>query len=327
MKKSLLVSALAFAVCGMLSAAEITHPMEYTLDLADGGLTEVKFADNSQYGTKGVSTRQDNTPPDWSALVKPNKPKAGDTVRVTGKLTFDMDIDNLYVNLVDNSPAANYWLRLSKGESAEGDTIIKDIKAGVPVDVDITFTLTADVKAKCIFNMAYGEQNGKLTTCKVERVGKSFVGDPEVLASLGRPKGQQTYKINLGDVSKLITFERGNDAFQAIFSFTSACGEWLPQKGDKVIITYKGTSNVDIDEPILLTLVENTAAVGWWKDLISTSEDKFQEFTEAGQVKAGKKFKTKLEFTLAESCKEGISVQMYYKNYEGASPAMLKFAK
>lgn len=327
MKKTILASALALAMCGILSAAEITHPMEYTLDLADGGLTEFKFVDNSQYGTKGVSTRQDNTPPDWSGLVKPNKPKKGDTVRVTGKLTFDMDIDNLYVNLVDNSPAANYWLRLSKGESAEGDTIIKDVKAGVPVDVDIVFTLTADVKAKCIFNMAYGEQNGGLTTCKVERVGKSFVGDPEILASLGRPKGQQTYKIDLGDVSKLITFERGNDAFQAIFSFTKECGEWLPQKGDKVIITYKGTSNVDINEPILLTLVENTAAVGWWKDLISDGEDKFQEFTKADQVKAGKKFKTKLEFTLKESCKEGISVQMYYKNYEGASPAMLKFAK
>ena len=127
MKKTILASALALAMCGILSAAEITHPMEYTLDLADGGLTEFKFVDNSQYGTKGVSTRQDNTPPDWSGLVKPNKPKKGDTVRVTGKLTFDMDIDNLYVNLVDNSAAANYWLRLSKGESSEGDTIIKDV--------------------------------------------------------------------------------------------------------------------------------------------------------------------------------------------------------
>ena len=45
---------------------------------------------------KGRSTRQDNNPPDWSNLVKPNKPKAGDTVHVTGKLTFDMDIDQYH---------------------------------------------------------------------------------------------------------------------------------------------------------------------------------------------------------------------------------------
>ena len=327
MKKTLLASALALVVCGMMSAAEITHPMEYTLDLADGGTTEFKFVDNSQYGTKGRSTRQDNNPPDWSSLVKPNKPKAGDTVHVTGKLTFDMDIDHLYVNLVDNSPAANYWTRVTEQKDEKDELSIDNIKAGVPVDVDITFTIKTDVKSKLIFNMAYGEQNGGLTNCKVERVTKSFVGDPEILASLGRPKGQQTYKIDLGDVSKLITFERGNDAFQAIFSFTKECGEWLPQKGDKVIITYKGTSNIDINEPILITLVENTAAVGWWKDLISDSEDKFLEFTKADTVKAGKKFKTKVEFTLKESCKEGISVQMYYKNYDGASPAMLKFAK
>ena len=72
--------------------------------------------------------------------------KAGDTVHVTGKLTFDMDIDHLYVNLVDNSPAANYWTRVTEQKDEKDELSIDNIKAGVPVDVDITFTIKTDVK-------------------------------------------------------------------------------------------------------------------------------------------------------------------------------------
>ena len=313
MKKIITVIAAALAVT---TASFARAPMQYVLDLADtDAATKIKFIDNSQYGTKGMSERQNDAKLNWTKLCKPNKPQKGDTIRVTGRVTFDTDIDNLYINLIDDSN----WTRFTQYTDEKSAPSIH-VTAGVPVDIDMIFEVKKNVSSHVWFKMGYGKQNKKIAKATIQRVTDSFVGDEELLASLAMPKEPYTFTVNLQDNNKLMMFERGSDSnFGYITSITADfVNGWLPRKGDTVIIKYKGTSDIDIDA-LQITIAENTAAVGWWKNLETNSYPTF-----AQGIVAGQEFEAECAFELTAGAIEGASVQIIYA---GTKPAMLKASK
>jgi len=338
--------ALSLVSCGSTGgsakapAAGYEHPMTYTLDISEGlSSAEMAFADNSQYGTKSRSTRQDNTPPDWSALVKPNRPQVGDKVRVVGRFTSDMDIDHLYINLVDNSPAANYWTRLTFNNDEMAEPSIDDIKAGVPVDIDYTFELTGKCISKLIFNMAYGEQNGGLANFTFEKVADSDIGTPSgdyvVVENHKEPK---VYEFDLSKDLAYVTLSPNypwvngvQDTmadpldYQAIVAITNKFNldtDW-PIAGDKIKVYWKTRSNNNI-AALHCRAVENTAAVNWWKeiDAVGGAGKVIHEGIEADAV-------TEIEFEieLVEAPLEGISLCIWNNLDESDGSSLLTYVR
>ena len=291
MKKILSIAAAAALVMSLVScgstggaakksSATFDHPMTYTLDMADSELgTEIKFVDNSQYGTKKRSTRQNNnTCPTWTKMVKVNKPQVGDKVRVTGIITSSIDIDHLYINLVDNSPAANYWGRVA-APTEESEPSIDNVKAGEPVTIDYTFDITAKVLGNLILNMAYGEQNDGMATLTVERVCASDIGTPNGEIIDPQHKEPKTWEFDISknlayvEVKPEYPWENGVQNtmadplyYQAVVSIMGLFGEDMPIAGDKLHLTWRTRSSGDIAE-LQIRAVENTAAVNWWKEL------------------------------------------------------------
>ena len=351
MKKLLSIAAAAALALSLVSrgstcgakapAAGYEHPMTYTLDISEGLANPVmKFADNSQYGTKGRSTRQDNTPPDWSSIVKVNRPQVGDKIRVVGRFTSDMDIDHLYINVVDNSPAANYWTRLSGNNDEMAEPSIDDIKAGVPVDVDVTFELTAKCISKLIFNMAYGEQNGDLATFTFEKVADCDIGTPSgdfvVVENHKEPK---VYELDLSKDLAYLELKPNYPwvngvqdtmadplSYEAIVASTNKFDmdkDW-PIKGDKLKIYWKTRSNNNISA-LHCRVVENTAAVpNWWKELdVNAGSGKVvHENIVADDV-------TEIEFELefAEAPIEGVSLCIWNDLDESDGSSLLTYVR
>ncbi|MCQ2572984.1 MAG: hypothetical protein MJ182_03720 [Treponema sp.] len=353
MKKLLTIAAaavlgLSLVSCGSTGGsgakkqeAGYVHPMTYTLDLSEGLSDPVMvMVDNSQYGTKNRSTRQDNNPPDWSSIVKPNRPQVGDTVRVIGRFTSDMDIDHLYVNLVDNSPAANYWTRLTNNNDEMAEPSIDDIKAGVPVDVDLSFEITAACKSKLIFNMAYGEQNGGLATFTFEKVGDCDIGTPvgdfEVKENHKTPK---VYEFDLSKDLAYVTLEPNypwvNGAqdtmadpvnYQAIVAITSKFDldyDW-PIAGDTIKVYWKTRSNNDISA-LHCRAVENTADVpNWWKEIDEVGGG---GKVIAENIKNGEVTEIEWEMVLSDAPISGISLCIWNDLAESDGSSLLTYVR
>lgn len=156
----------------------VEHPIEYILDLAEIG--NFKFQNNSFYGDSGKSTRQICL--NFTKFIRRNKPRVGDTVRITGVLISPIDIDNLIVGIVDDSVSADYWLNLSKDGLTDAaqrkisDTSVSNIKAGVPYNLDVTFKVKHKMGLRFTVQLAYGEQNGKPCKMQVQRLSKSYFG-------------------------------------------------------------------------------------------------------------------------------------------------------
>lgn len=313
-------------------AAGYVHPMTYTLDIADGG-ESFSFSDNSQYGEKGISTRQ--VVVDLTPIVKPNKVQKGDTVVVKGKIVSDMDIDSLRIGPVDDSAAANYWTNLCNGP----DTFITDVKAGVPVELDYTFPMDAGMKGNFKICFAYGEQNGGLAKCTTERVCESDIGTPQgdfvVVENHKEPK---VYEFDLSKDMAYVTFEPNypwvdgvQDTmadpvnYQAIISITHKFDmdtDW-PIAGDTIKCYWKTRSNNDI-AAIHCRAVENTAAVGWWKEIDEVGgEGKII----AEDIKADEVSEITWEMKLVEAPLEGISLCIWNNLEESDGSSLLTYVR
>ncbi len=337
MKKIFAFSAAA-ALCGMIlsgcastgaasgnkggaTTPSVPHPRTYTLDLIDSG-AKFSFLPN-QYGEKGRSDYQNNA--DFTSFIKADKPQAGDTIEVYYKATSDVDLDFVMCNLVDTSPAANYWTVLN-ADADKDQGFGVDVKAGVPFEGHFTYVIDKPVKGKLTLQLAYGSQNGKAANLTFERVAETTDTSNEVA-----PRGAKNFDIELQKAAALINLgpnldNNGNIAnYQAIIDLTSAFGNDLPKAGDTVTIKYKGTSDRDIPQ-IMFTLVENTAAVGWWRDLVSNDNaTKFKVLAE--NVKAGELIEASVEVPITVDAVEGTSIQIFYDVFDGASGAFLKIAK
>ncbi len=328
--------ALSLVSCGSTGgskkapAAGYIHPMTYTLDLADGGDTVVNN-DNSQYGEKGKSTRQ--AVHDLTPIVKPNKPQAGDTVVLKGKFTTPFDIDSLLINLIDDSAAANYWTTLSD------EVILTDVKAGTPVELDLTFPINKKMIGNFKVQFAYGEQNGDPTTFAVERVCDSDIGTPVGdYVAVENHKEPKVYEFDLSKDLAYVTFEPNypwvdgvQDTmadpvnYQAIVAITQKFDlekDW-PIVGDVIKVYWKTRSNNDI-AAIHCRAVENTAAVGWWKEIDEVGgEGKII----AENVKADEVTVIEWEMKLVEAPVEGISLCIWNNLDESDGSSLLTYVR
>ncbi|MCQ2572810.1 MAG: hypothetical protein MJ182_02815 [Treponema sp.] len=306
------------------------HPMTYVLDLADTG-DSITFVDNTQYGESGKSTRQ--AKPAWSKLLKPNKVKNGDTVRIVGRITSDKDLDSVMVGIADDSSAVNYWLNLYDPD--ESEQYFTDIKAGVPFDVDMEFPVVANMVQNFILNLGYGEQNDGFATFTFERVCESDIGmtPPEEKPARTEPKEFVV------DISRDLAFvemkpeypwENGIQNtladpthYQATVDVTKIFGEDLPIAGDTLTLTWNTKPSIDI-AALKIRFVENTASVpGWWKEIDVTPGEGHVVHE---NLKAYEKAEIHASLVIGESPIEGISFCITYDLDAGVSGCTLMYA-
>ncbi|MCQ2572985.1 MAG: hypothetical protein MJ182_03725 [Treponema sp.] len=334
MKKLLTIAALAVLGLGLVSCgstggaakpakAGYPHPMTYTLDIASATKDGViKMADNSQYGTKGETTRQTSYTDkvSWYSIVKPNKPQKGDKIHLVGRLTSAIDIDNLYYSIVDNSSA---WTRLDAGANLN---VIPNVKAGVPFDIDVELELIAKAGGECMLVLAYGEQNGEPSDFTVEKVAECDIGTPEgdfeVKENHKEPK---VYEFDLSKDLAYVTLDpeypwvNGSQDTMAdplMYSKTveiTKCFDkdydW-PIPGDKIKVYWKTRSNNDISE-LLCRAIENTPAVNWWKEIDAKWVSTQTPTVIAENIKADEVTEITFEIEICEAPIDGISFYIW----------------
>ena len=317
----------AISMIAVLATAAVAETFVFDVSAGSDG-KKLSFPYNS-YGPNYQATAK------FTPLIKGKKPKKGDTVEIYAKGTSNIDLSYIAVDLVDTSAAANYWTLVPP--AAQQDQLgAQDIKAGTPFEIHMTYTLDKDVKGALEFVMRYDDADwtgGKLGS--FAKVGKAAnVTFEQVVKSSDfskvKTRKPKTIKVNVTDAIKLIEMTPAMDNgqivwYQAIFSITELFKDDLPIKGDKITLTYKGTADIAIPE-LKLTLVENTAAVGWWRDLVADDFDsKF--YTWAKDIEPGKVFNASVTIPINVSVEEGISIQMFYEPFEGSKGTFIKFAK
>ena len=346
MKKSLVLAALSLAFCGLLagcassgakstsSAGKSVHPRSYVLDPADGAsAVELKFNDWGQGSNYQAYFDM------WS-FFKVDKPQAGDTVNFKARVTADKDIPGVVVFLVDCSASAGYW------NVVTDDYYILDMKAGEAKDVDLAMALTKNTKGALAVCMAYdGPDHGCQDFAKVkassiftfEKVADTTDTATEVFGEEGagaasHPAEAVTFDINIADAMKLVQFEVGDaDAagnvtnYKAFINVTD-CPQfeyYLPKKGDTVNFTFKGTSDADINTPVVFALVDQSEAAGWW---LEVGADNWNVPMLESAV-AGEEFVATGSMTLAKDCIGGLTVFAIYDNFDGATGALWMYSR
>ncbi len=310
------------------------HPMTYTLDIASATKDGViKMDDNSQYGDKGKTTRQTSytQKTSWYSIVKPNKPQKGDKVHLVGRLTSAIDIDNLYVSLVDNS---SNWTVLNDGEN-----IISDIKAGVPFDIDMELNIVNKVAGECMLVLGYGEQNGTPSDFTAEKVAECDIGSPEGdYVAQENHKEPKVYEFDMSKDMAYVTMEPNypwvdgvQDTmadptnYQTVIAFTQKFDkdiDW-PIPGDKIKIYWKTRSNNDI-AALHCRIIENTPAVNWWKE-IDVNGGAGQVIAE--DIVAGEVTIIEAEFEVAESPIDGISFCLWNDLEDSDGSSLLTYVR
>ena len=317
--------ALSLVSCGSTGGAEkapkagYPHPMTYTLDIASATKDGVVYMDdNSQYGEKGISTRQTSytKKTSWYSIVKPNKPQKGDTVHLVGRLTSPIDIDSLRFQLVDNS---GNWTVLTE----DGGNTITDIKAGVTFDVDMTMNIVNKASGECMLVLAYGEQNGDVVNFTAEKVAECDIGTPSgdfvVVENHKEPK---VYEFDLSKDMAYVVMEPEYPwvdgvqdtmadplLYSAKVDITKRFDkdtDW-PIPGDKIKVYWKTRSNNDISS-LQGRLIENTPAVNWWKE-IDVNGGKGHVIAE--NIKADEVSELEFEFEFSEAPIDGVTIYLY----------------
>lgn len=315
------------------------------VDLADnegGKNIEIIF---NQYGPN----YQANPNLKYYSYVKADKPQAGDTVVINYKFKADKDLPVILLGLVDDSPKANYWTNLLDPSTV---VLAENIKAGEIYEGTIETVLATSAAGAFSVYLQYDSDDSvklgyeKLSdSSKLELIDVEGVDTTDAAAELAaaasaagvevsaEPTGPRTFDVNITDVAKMfdLAVNASNGTiwnYQFICSITDLFDfDNLPKAGDTINISFKGSTDYTIEAPVYMTIVENTAAVGWWKDLVATDESKFHVFAEQGTIVAGEQFTAQASFTLSESATEGLSIQMYYDNYEGAKSSTWLFAR
>lgn len=314
----------AISMVALLASAVFAETFTFDISAAKEGTTQA-FPYN-QYGPNYQAT------PSFTHRIKSKKPVAGDTVEIYFKGTSNMDLPYIAVDLVDNSPAASYWTILTPADQ-QAQLAATDIKAGTPFEGHITYTLDKDVKGALVFCMRYDDND---LVAQYGRVGKEAkITFEKVVESSNfaqvKTRKPKTWKVDVTQAMKLIEMQASfNDDgsvswYSSVFAITELFKGDLPIKGDKITLTYKGSTDIAIPE-LNLTLVENTAAVGWWRDLVSNNNDE-KWYTWAKDIEPGKVFKATATIPVNVSVEEGISIQMWYAPYEGSKSCFIKFAK
>lgn len=353
MKKIVNFAVAALALCGLLvscasnggskkaddaNAPASVHPRSYVLDLADSKTgTTVSLAYN-EWGPN----YQSNPNMDFTDFVKMDKPQAGDTITINYKFKVDKDLNVLLLGLVDGSAKANYWLNLLDPSCL---VLAENVKAGEVIEGSKEVVLANSVlgylqayiqyDSEDTVKMGYEKVNtsSTITFMDVEGVDTTDVAKETPALLADAPTGPRSFEVNIADVAKMLTIPVNASEgkiwnYQYIGSIADLFDfDALPAAGDTIHVFFKGKSDLTIETPVIMTIVENTAAVGWWKDLVATDNSKWQTFAEAGTIVAGEEFYGEATFVLSEGATEGLSIQMYYDPYEGATGATWIYSK
>ena len=342
MKKLLGLSAMLLALGLMLTgcaskdkgAAEgpsIPHPRSYVVDPYDGGET-LALPFNS-YGPNYQGTI------DLWKYLKKDKPLAGDTIQLRGKVTSDVDIPNVVYYLVDNSAAANYWTAIS------GDNYILDMKAGQAYDINVDVVLDKDTKGSFVVVFAYdGSDHGQESYAKVGKAAnftfEKVADTTDTAAEVPSAPHNSNPTVALEKYAAFLEIATNhpwvNGAqdmsvianYQATPEVTNAFGDDLPKAGDKLTVTWTAVSDVDIAQ-VYMRPVDCSAAAGWWKELIDIDWENQESMIIVKDVKAGVPFQASITFDLAVDPVAQVNLCVWYDvgdaNPDG--PAITKLAK
>lgn len=326
----------AIAAFTLLSATVAAHPMTYVIDLAENengktvAIPKNQWADNYQSTPNLSFTKQ----------LKPDLPKAGDTIEVHYKFTSDVDLSVLTINVTDTSAQANYWLNLTGKDTQDLPPLAKDIKAGQTVEGVWSVVLEKDCLAKIECPLMYDDPNlVKMGYAKNGKAANLTFVATGVETTKPVPKVQRkakTWKLDLNKIAAFIKIEADHpwvngvadtktiSGWQAVVDIAQAFGGDLPIKGDEIVISYKGISDTDISL-IKSQLIENTAAVNWWAVICEDPDDSNHPFAE--EVVSGKKFKGSVKFKVSQDAQEGVSLALRCSADAMDHPAILKASK
>ncbi|MBR1638182.1 MAG: hypothetical protein IJ688_02220 [Treponema sp.] len=309
-------------------------PMTYVLDFADSNAgKKTTFEKNNDYYQ---STKKDS--PDFSGYIIGRLPKKGDTVELHFKGVSDIDLPGIMGCVMDDSPKANYWLNVISQKDCD-TPIYGPIKAGEVFEGTYTFTLTTNVRKNLRFMMFYDhggaksagwEKVGKAPTIKWQKTD-AVTTDTSDMVEKKAPSTPVEISLNLADSAKMIEMQAETEngkinaygaAISIIDLFENSIGR-LPIVGDKVTITFEGTSNRDIETPIRAALYESTPAVNWWAELASNNWIEWH----SEPIKAGEVFKGSCTFEVNKAAIDGVGVRIYYDSYDGAGAATFIYKK
>lgn len=351
MKKLVSLSAIAVALCGILlsgcassgksSGPVSVHPRDYTFDVIDGGSEVLNLVFNS-YGPNYQVV------PDFTALVKKDKPQKGDTVTFKMKATSDVDLPLLLAYPCSTSPS---WTPLDNQVNDER-VLAENVKAGEAFECEITFVLTGNMGGNFALCMQYDnpEQDPKTggpCVLTLERICESTDTTKEVPSAPHNPNVTvQIEKYSaLTEIATNHPWVNGAQDmsvianYQANPDFTAAFGDDLPVVGDNVHITWHAVSDVDISK-IYCRLVDCSSAANWWKELNHTDEElaaaegvedpwHSSKFVMIENIKAGEVFDVDFNLPVEEKPVQQVNFCMWYEigdaNPDG--PALIKFVR
>ena len=345
MKKFITAVCMLALAAGALSAAPKSKkkdakkeapsgPMTYVLDFADSTAGKKTTFENNN----GIwqSTMKDS--PNFSSFITGRLPKKGDTVELHFKGVSDIDLPGLMGVVMDDSAKANYWANVISQQDCD-TPIIGPIKAGEVFEGTYTFTFSANVKQNLRFIIFYnhdgwkkagGEKISKAPTIKWQKTD-AVTTDTSDMVEVKAPATPVEITLNLADSAKLITMEAETEngkikaygaAISIIDLFDNSIGR-LPIVGDKVTITFQGTSDRDIETPIRAALYESTPAVNWWAELASNNWIEWH----SDPIKAGEVFEGSCTFEVNKAAIDGVGVRIYYDAYDGAKSATFMYKK
>ena len=332
MKKLLGISTVLLALGVMLTgcassgakgdaAPSIPHPRTYVVDPADSK-TEVEVPFNS-YGPNYQQTI------DMWSFLKKDKPQAGDTVQIRGRLTSDLDIPNIVVYLTDNSAAANYWTNLCD------DNVLLDVKAGEPVDINFDVVLHTSAKGALVVTFAYdGADHGQESVAKVGKPAhftfEKVADTTDTAAEVPTAPHKSEVTVNLGKYAAFLEIATNHpwingaqdmsviSNYQATPEVTNAFGEDLPKAGDKITMTWKATADTNISK-VYARPIDNSAAANWWKELIDPiwgeGDDTAamdEQMLIAENIVAGEAFEVSKTFTLSQDAVAQVAFCIWY---------------
>lgn len=316
MKKIIASAVAALAFVGSVFAA---HPMTYVLDLAESENGKTIECPKNQYG----DNYQSNPCPSFKTQLKGDWPKAGDTIELHYKLTSNVDLPVISINITDTSAKANYWTNLTGENNEDLPPLLTDVKAGQTYEGVWTYVLKKDALGDVSVPLMYDDPAltkkgyGKAGTASKITLETTGVTTTKPVAKVQRKA--KKWKIDLAKYAAFIQIEADHpwvngvadtktiSGWQGVLDLGQAFGGDLPIKGDQITINFKGVSDTDISL-IKSQLIENTAAVNWWAVICEDADDSKHPFAE--NVVAGKPFKGSVTFKVIQDAQEGCSLAL-----------------
>lgn len=345
MKKMLGIAAVAVAFAGLFvscastgaakddvkTKSSVPHPRTYVIDLADaktGNVTKFSCPQGTYYGSSLN---------DFSDFLKYGWPEKGDTFEIHYKGVSDIDLPAFELCIGNHTT----WNNLISQEQCEL-AFHENIKAGVPFEGVKTYIVDGTApKDKAVVSFDFYYDNclnakdpatypkvGKAATITWEKTGAVTTDTAleSAVEIVGHPAEAVTFDIDIAECMKMIQFsvgdadENNNVAnYKAFINVSEAAcfKDYFPKAGDTVNFTFKGTSDSEIQTPVIYALVDQSEAAGWWLEV--GAENWTQAMIE--YVPEDEEFTASGSMTLAKDCIGGFTIFALYNSFEDSTGA------